>query len=76
MSHRLREAGYFTANVREGLPGFKGMGKTDFNFKTEEPFQGSDWSQCLKQQPFFAQINFQEAHKGRRFLLLVVRVIS
>jgi N-sulfoglucosamine sulfohydrolase len=34
VSHRLREAGYFTANVLEFAPGVRGQGKTDFNFNS------------------------------------------
>ena len=66
VSHRLREAGYFTANVLEGLPGFKGMGKTDFNFQAEEPFQGSHWSQCLKQQTLLCANQFSGNSQGAR----------
>ncbi|OAI56631.1 sulfatase [Planctomyces sp. SCGC AG-212-M04] len=62
----FRDAGYFTANVRE-LPasfGFKGTGKTDWNFTHEEkPFDGADWNELKAHQPFVAQINFQETHR-------------
>ena len=64
----MRQAGYFTANVVE-LPasfGFKGTGKTDWNFTYYgEPFDSSRWSDLPSHQPFFAQINFNETH--RRF---------
>lgn len=64
----MRQAGYFTANVVE-LPasfGFKGTGKTDWNFTYHgEPFDSSRWSDLASHQPFFAQINFNETH--RRF---------
>jgi len=59
----LRQAGYFTANVIHAAPGVKGTGKTDFNFTAEHPFDGSDWSQRQPGQPFFAQVNFREAHR-------------
>lgn len=62
----LREAGYFTANIRE-LPrelGFRGTGKTDWNFTPPpRPFDSSRWSDLKANQPFFAQINFQETHR-------------
>lgn len=62
----LRDAGYFTANVRE-LPaefGFKGSGKTDWNFTYEgQPFDSDRWSDLRTHQPFFAQVNFQETHR-------------
>ncbi len=64
----LREAGYFTANVRELPPavGFKGTGKTDWNFAyAGSPFDSDRWDDLRRQQPFYAQINFSETH--RRF---------
>jgi N-sulfoglucosamine sulfohydrolase len=62
----LRDAGYFTANVRELPPkfGFRGTGKTDWNFRyTGKPFDSDKWSDLKTNQPFFAQINFQETHR-------------
>lgn len=65
----MREAGYFTANVVT-LPeacGFKGQGKTDWNFKTEgKTFDSSDWNDLKTHQPFYAQINFHETHRKYR----------
>jgi N-sulfoglucosamine sulfohydrolase len=62
----MRDTGYFTANVRE-LPapiGFKGTGKTDWNFAySGKPFDSDRWSDLKGHQPFFAQINFQETHR-------------
>jgi arylsulfatase A-like enzyme len=63
----MREAGYFTANVREMPPafGFRGAGKTDWNFSYEgRAFDSDRWSDLKLQQPFFAQINFQETHRA------------
>jgi arylsulfatase A-like enzyme len=66
LSHWLRDAGYFTANVRK-LPesfGFKGTGKTDLNFISPGAvFDSDDWSELKSRQPFFAQINFHETHR-------------
>ena len=64
ISDRMQEAGYFTANVTEIAPGLRASGKTDFNFQTEKPFQGTHWNQRAKGQPFYAQINFTAPHKG------------
>jgi arylsulfatase A-like enzyme len=65
----LRDAGYFTANVRE-LPaelGFRGSGKTDWNFTYEgQPFDSDKWRDLKEHQPFFAQVNFQETHRTFR----------
>ncbi len=65
VSHRLRDAGYFTANVTAIAPGLRASGKTDFNCKVEgKPFDGTHWNQRAKGQPFYAQINFTAPHKG------------
>lgn len=67
ITDRLREAGYFTANVREFAPGAAGTGKTDFNFHAPKPFDGTHWNQRRLGQPFYAQVNFREPHKGPAF---------
>jgi N-sulfoglucosamine sulfohydrolase len=63
----LRDAGYFTANIRE-LPDscdFRGSGKTDWNFTYEgQPFDSAKWSDLKGHQPFVAQVNFQETHRA------------
>jgi len=64
----LREAGYFTANVVQLPPdcGFRGTGKTDWNFTYDgKPFDSARWADLKNYQPFYAQVNFQETH--RRF---------
>lgn len=70
ITDRLRDAGYFTANIRD-LPeemGFKGTNKTDWNFTYEgRPFDSMDWSDLKAHQPFFAEINFPETHRGREW---------
>jgi len=69
ISDRMREAGYFTANLVD-LPasfGFKGSGKTDWNFThAGKPFDGRGWDELKARQPFYAQINFQETHRKFR----------
>ncbi len=66
LSERMREAGYFTANVKD-LPaeaGFKGSGKTDWNFASDgKPFDSANWDDLKAHQPFYAQVNFQETHR-------------
>ena len=62
----MRAAGYFTANVVQ-LPaalGFKGTGKTDWNFTYDgKPFDSANWDDLKAHQPFYAQINFHETHR-------------
>ncbi|MBX6312153.1 MAG: sulfatase [Isosphaeraceae bacterium] len=60
----FRRAGYFTANVTTPAPGLKVPGKTDFNFNAGKVFDGTDWSQRRPGQPFYAQVNFTEPHRG------------
>jgi N-sulfoglucosamine sulfohydrolase len=65
----LRDAGYFTANVRALPPamGFRGTGKTDWNFTCQgKPFDSDQWADLKSHQPFYAQINFQETHRAFR----------
>src|SRR5690606_18494180 len=67
LTDRMREAGYFTANIRALPPacGFKGTGKTDWNFAVEgKPFDSADWADLKTHRPFFAQVNFQETHRA------------
>jgi arylsulfatase A-like enzyme len=66
LTDRLREVGYFTANVVSFPPklALKGAGKTDWNFKREGPaFDGKDWAELKSHQPFYAQVNFSETHR-------------
>ena len=66
ITERMRDAGYFTANLRELPPdlGFQGTAKTDWNFtKPAKPFDASNWSELKSHGPFFAQINLEEAHR-------------
>ena len=57
----FREAGYFTCNSPG--PPYNRRGKTDFNFKREQPFDGIDWSERDEGQPFYAQINIPDTHR-------------
>lgn len=62
-THYLRDAGYHTSNVTTAAPGVRGTGKTDFNFTVEQPYDGRDWGERKPEQPFFAQVCFQETHR-------------
>jgi arylsulfatase A-like enzyme len=63
----MREAGYFTANIRH-MPApiaWKGTAKTDWNFTyVGKPFDTDRWTELKARQPFFAQLNFQETHRA------------
>ena len=60
----FRKAGYFTANLKKLAPGLESRAKTDFNFNVEKPFDGEDFDELKQKQPFFAEINFTEPHRG------------
>jgi arylsulfatase A-like enzyme len=67
---RLRDAGYFTANVKaltadESDRFLRGSGKVDVNF-TVSPrlFDSDSWADLKTRRPFYAQLNFQETHRG------------
>lgn len=62
----LHDAGYFTANVRTIEEGLNGTGKTDWNFTfpAEDSFQGNKWAELKPNQPFYAQINLNDSHRG------------
>jgi arylsulfatase A-like enzyme len=66
ITERLREAGYFTANVRTLPPalGFNGAGKADWNFFDDgKAFDSAKWSDLKSHQPFYAQVNLHETHR-------------
>lgn len=61
LTQRLREAGYFTANIKVIGQQLVGTGKLDLNFVNEGPiYESDDWSQLKSHQPFFVQINTPE----------------
>lgn len=62
ITHRLRDAGYYTANVTHIGDLEVGTGKLDLNFVNEGPlYDSKDWAPLKDNQPFFAQINTPEA---------------
>ncbi len=58
----FREAGYYTVNDHGS--GLGGRNKTDFNFQHKRAFDGSDWRDRAAGQPFYAQVNIFEPHRG------------
>ncbi len=62
LTHRLRDAGYFTANIKTIGERAVGTGKLDLNYVNEGPiFESDDWSALKSRQPFYAQVNSHEA---------------
>ena len=62
LTHRLKDAGYFTANIKTIDDKIVGTGKLDLNFVNEGPiYDSGEWAELKTHQPFFAQINTPEA---------------
>jgi N-sulfoglucosamine sulfohydrolase len=62
ITHRLQDAGYYTANIVNIGERVVGTGKLDLNFVNEGPvYQSKSWAALKNHQPFFAQINTPEA---------------
>jgi arylsulfatase A-like enzyme len=64
ITDHFRRAGYYTANVKTIAPGLESHGKTDYNFTVEKPFDGEDFDDLTNHQPFFAELQFTEPHRG------------
>ncbi len=61
ITHWLRDAGYFTANIKTVGEHSVGTGKLDLNFVNEGPiYESADWSALKSRQPFFAVVNSHE----------------
>ncbi|MCC6355600.1 MAG: sulfatase [Verrucomicrobiae bacterium] len=61
ITHRLRDAGYFTANIKTIGDRPVGTGKLDLNFVNEGPiYMSDDWAELKSRQPFFAVVNSHE----------------
>ena len=61
ITHRLKDIGYYTANLKTMNGEEIGSGKLDLNFVNEgKLYDGSKWEDLKKNQPFFAQMNTLE----------------
>lgn len=62
ITHRLKDVGYFTANIKTMGSEVVGSGKLDLNFVNEgKLYDGDKWEDLKEHQPFFAQVNTLEA---------------
>ena len=66
LTHRLKDAGYFTANLKTMGDRVIGTAKLDLNFVNEGPLydatgEPGDWEKLKENQPFFAMVNMPEA---------------
>lgn len=64
ITHRLRSAGYFTANIKTADGQTVGTGKVDLNFVNEGSIydeNSHEWSVLKSRQPFFAVVNAPES---------------
>ena len=64
ITQRLRDAGYYTANIKTVAGESVGTGKLDLNFVNEGPIydeDSNDWSTLKSRQPFFAVVNSEES---------------
>ena len=61
ITHRLKDVGYYTANLKTMNGEEIGSGKLDLNFVNEgKLYDGGKWEDLKKNQPFFAQMNTLE----------------
>ena len=61
ITHRLKDIGYFSANLKTMNGEEIGSGKLDLNFVNEgKLYDGSKWEDLKSNQPFFAQMNTLE----------------
>lgn len=61
ITHWLKDAGYFTANIQTIERRSVGTGKLDLNFVNEGPiYDSDDWSALKRHRPFFAVVNSHE----------------
>ncbi len=62
ITHRLKDVGYYTANITTIEQEQVGSGKLDLNFVNEgKLYDSNQWETLKDHEPFFAQINTLEA---------------
>ncbi|MBS0209037.1 MAG: sulfatase [Planctomycetes bacterium] len=64
ITQRLRDVGYFTANIKTAGGQRVGTGKLDLNYVNEGPIyndRSDEWETLKSRQPFFAVVNAEES---------------
>jgi uncharacterized sulfatase len=61
ITDHFQKAGWFTSN--SSGPPYDQPGKEHFNFRWDDAFEGIDWSERSKGQPFYAQVNLLHSHR-------------
>ncbi|BAX78470.1 sulfatase family protein [Labilibaculum antarcticum] len=57
----FQSAGYFCTNA--SAKNWDKKGKEDYNFLDKVKYDGTDWKQRAKDQPFFAQVQISDPHR-------------
>ncbi|MDF1858937.1 MAG: sulfatase [Verrucomicrobiales bacterium] len=65
VTEEMQKAGYFVSNGRGGKEPETRLAKSHLNwtYDAREFFDGNDWTQRAKGQPFFAQVQIKEPHR-------------
>ncbi|PKQ64268.1 arylsulfatase [Labilibaculum filiforme] len=58
----FQNAGYFCTNA--SAKNWDKKGKEDYNFLDKVNYDGTDWKQRAKDQPFFAQVQISDPHRS------------
>ena len=79
ITHRLKDVGYYTSNLKTMNGEEIGSGKLDLNFVNEgKLYDGSKWEDLKNNQPFFAQMNTLECEYDiydRNTCITVINII-
>lgn len=65
VTDEMQKAGYFASNGKGTTEELKRPAKSHLNwtYESKEFFDGTDWTQRDKSQPFFAQVQIKEPHR-------------
>lgn len=62
----LKDLGYYTANIKwmDGVIVASGKADWNFDYPREDSFDVARWELLKDNQPFYAQVNLSDAHRG------------